>query len=127
MIPDNFKKLVEKLLDKTQKKEVIWQKTTREDEYMLELDSGALTVDKWTPENKYGTSVDIVIFNDRGDKIDRIEINSDDDDFQLLDNFHSEVRRTYYKVDETFKGIMGELDSDGKIGKEEKKADDLPF
>lgn len=129
MIPNNFKNLIEKLLNKTQKREVIWQKSSREDEYKLDLDSGALTVDKWSPENKFNMSIDIAIYNDRGDRIDRIEVHSEEnpDDFKLLDEFHSEVRRTYYKVDETFKGILTELDKEGAIGKEEKTSDDLPF
>ncbi len=129
MIPDNFKQLIAKLLDKTQKKEVIWQKTSRQDEYKLELASGALTIDKWSPDNKYNMSIDIAIYNDRGDRIDRIAASEDEEheDFKLLDEFHTEVRRAYYKVDETFKGIFDELEKDGSIGKTETPSTDLPF
>lgn len=128
MIPNNFKTLIEKLLNKTRKREVIWQKTTREDEYKLDLDSGALTIDKWSPDNKFNMSIDVAIYNDRGDRIDRIEVHAEDnpDDYKILDEFHSEVRRTYYKVDETFKGIFEELDKEGEIGKIN-PLDNLPF
>lgn len=129
MIPDNFKTLIAKLLVKTQKKEVIWQKSSREDEYKLELGSGALTVDKWSPDNKYNMSIDVAIYNDRGDRIDRIAASEEEDreDFKLLDQFHTEVRRAYYKVDETFKGIFDELEKDGAIGKTVPPSSDLPF
>lgn len=129
MIPSNYIELIKRLQEKTKSKEVIWQKTSRDDEYKLDLDKGAITIDKWNPEQKYYLSVDLVMYNDKGDKIDRILANDDGsiEDFKILEQFHTEVRRAYYKVDETIKGIFAEINKDGVIGKEAEPDEILPF
>lgn len=127
MIPENFKILVDKLKEKTTKKEAIWSKTSRDDEFKLDLGKGAITVDRWNGEDPDEQFVDIAVINDRGDRIDSIYfMSSEKEDFKYLVELHSLAKRAYYKVDETFKSIFKELDSDKTIGTE-KKPDDLPF
>jgi hypothetical protein len=127
MIPDNYKQLILKLAEKTAKKQVIWNKTTRDNEYKLSLEKGALTVDRWVDQETDLDSVDLAIYNDRGDQIDRIYVNERQEDFDLFTDFHANVRRSYYKLDETIKSIFNEISSDKVIGKEKPPPDDLPF
>lgn len=127
MIPDNFKILVDKLKEKTTKKEAIWSKTSREEEFKLDLGKGAITIDRWVDEETGEQLVDIAVINDRGDRVDSIYFNSlEKEDYKYIVDLHVLAKRAYYKVDETFKSIFKELDSDKTIGTE-KKQDDLPF
>jgi|WetSurMetagenome_2_1015567.scaffolds.fasta_scaffold393632_1 hypothetical protein len=128
MIPINYTELLDKLLEKTKNKEVIWQKTSREDEYKLQLDIGALTIDRWKNDKNSRESVDVNFYNDRGDNIDRLYANEFDDpmNYAYLINLHTEIKRAYYKVDETLKGLLDEIKSSGKIGKLPPESD-LPF
>ena len=51
---------------------------------------------------------------------------SEREGYNYLIELHSLAKRAYFKVDETFKTIFKELDSDKTIGTE-RKDDDLPF
>jgi len=128
MIPTNYTELLDKLLEKTKNKEVIWQKTSREDEYKLQLEIGALTIDRWKNDKNSREFVDVNFYNDRGDNIDRLYASEFDDpmNYAYLINLHTEIKRAYYKVDETLKGLLDEINSSGKIGKLPPESD-LPF
>lgn len=121
MIPENFKILIDKLKKKTSKNEAIWSKTIRNDEFKLDLGKGAITIDMWLNEEPPGQFVDIAIINEQGEKVDSITINSIEKvDFEYLIDLHSLAKRSYFKVDETFKNIFKELDSDKVIGSKNK-------
>lgn len=129
MVPDNFKILVDKLKAKTTKKEAIWTKTSRSNEFKLDLGKGAITVDSWEADDDYKQLVDIAVINEDGDRVDSIQFSSmEKEDYKYLIELHAMAKRAYYKVDETFKTIFKELDSDKTIGTERKPSpDDLPF
>lgn len=128
MIPDNFKILIDKLKEKTNKKEAIWSKTSRNDGFKIDLGKGAITIDRWTNESNE-KFVDIAVINEYGDKIDNIYYSSSEkEDYKYLVELHILAKRAYYKVDETFKTIFKELDSDKTIGIEKRiDIDDIPF
>lgn len=126
MLTAKIKELISKLREKTRKDEAVWEKTSREDEFMLKLDSGAIAVDKWSDNTE--NNVDFSIYNENGDLIDRVL--ADDlnnlEEYNLINNFHSDIRRAYYKADQTIDGIFNELNKEGKIGKSN-NVDDFPF
>jgi hypothetical protein len=127
MIPDNFKALIAKLVTKTHKKQVVWTKTSRDEEFKLNLEKGAITVDNWYDDEANVWRVDIAIYNDRGDRIDRIAyMEAEKNDYEALMVLHSAAKSAYFKVEDTFKDIFKELDSDKTIGSEQ-STDDLPF
>jgi hypothetical protein len=127
MIPENFKTLVLKLKDKTSKKEAVWYKTSRDEEFKLDLVKGAITIDNWQDPESEEMCIDLVVINEKGDRIDSIFFTeSEKEDYKFLFELHSIVKRAYYKVDETFKIIFEELDSDKTIGNA-KKSDDVFF
>lgn len=125
MIPENFKKLIDKLKEKTTAKQAIWTKTSRDNEYKLDIGKGAITLDYWQDMEDATWLVDIAIMNDRGDRVDSF-VTSEGEDFKTLKELHLIARRSYYKVDETFQNIFKELDKEGKIGSEN-NGDDLRF
>lgn len=127
MIPENFQILIEKLKDKTVKREAVWSKTSRDDEFKLDLGKGAITVDRWEHPETTEQLVDIAVINERGDRVDSIYFSAaEKEEYKYLVELHSLAKRAYFKVDETFKTIFKELDSDKTIGIE-KKSDGLPF
>lgn len=126
MIPENFKILVDKLIKKTTKKEAIWYKTSRDNQFKLDLGKGAITVDRWENEMMDGEMVDIAVINEYGDIVDSICFSSFQEEYKYLVDFHSLVLQTTYKVEETFKTIFQELDSDKVIGIG-RNVEDLPF
>ncbi len=132
MIPENYKLLIEKLKRKTLEKQTVWNKTSRDTEYKLNLENGAITVDKWVGEDREGALyVDFAIYNDDGDRVDILtfEAQEDKEDYTFLAELYVTVNRAYYKVDETIKNIFKEMESDKKIGKANtpnEKKDELP-
>ncbi|HWZ22025.1 MAG TPA: hypothetical protein VNW06_05190, partial [Cytophagaceae bacterium] len=101
MISDKYKELIERLSLKTEQKQIIWQKSSRDGEFKLQLGGGTLTVGKFEGDYNYKPSISIIIYNDRGDKIDAIDVEDSMHDYLLVDEFYSSIRRSYFKVDET--------------------------
>ena len=124
MIPDYLKVLIQGLKEKTSKNEVIWQKSS-ETEFKVELQSGAITADKMWLSKKSTFMLEVCVYNNRGELADRIAVSQFDeaDDYKFVDDFYIVVRRKYFKVEETIKGIIDEVQKNGVIGKEE----ELPF
>ena len=70
--------------------------------------------------------VDLVILNEDGEKIDGVILSKGEDDYELLIELHTLAKQSYYKIDETFKSIFEELDSNKVIGEKKKhELDDL--
>ena len=51
MLSEKFKLLIEKLINKTNKREIIWSKTHRDDEYMLKVGNSTILIDCWIDDN----------------------------------------------------------------------------
>jgi hypothetical protein len=128
MIPENISSLIEKLKQKTSNKQANWLKTSRENEFKLELNKGAITTDNWNHKD-VGMMVDFAILNEYGDEVERIMVIEAEEieDYKFVLELHNLAKREYYNVDDTIKTIFDELDSDKIVGKERKKDEDLPF
>lgn len=124
MISDNIKTLIEKLKRKTQAGQAIWSKTSRDSEFKLEMQKGAITTDNW--QDDYGNFfVDLAIINENGDVIERDVFPGEEiDDYLILQEIYELAKKSYYRSDETLKTIFEELDSDKIIGKDK---GGLPF
>lgn len=114
-----YSKLIRGLKEKSRLGKALWQKTSRDDEFILHLDSGTVSTDLW--DNNGNKTVDFVIRNDRGDVVGNIEYNNFEGAYyeELLE-LHSLARDSYYRTDETIKSMLDELDNKDKIG-------DIPF
>lgn len=115
MLSEKFKLLIEKLISKTNKREIIWSKTHRDDEYMLKVGKSTILIDCWIDDNLQSI-VELAIYNNNGDKIDGIVINEQQVDYLFLLELHTIAKQAYYNVDETFKSIFEALDSNKIIG-----------
>jgi hypothetical protein len=126
MIAENFRLLIEKLKYKSSKREAIWAKTSRDEEFKLHLGKVTLLTDCWYDEVTFNKNVDLVILNEDGEKIDGVILSKGEDDYELLIELHTLAKQSYYKIDETFKSIFEELDSNKVIGEKKKhELDDL--
>lgn len=127
MIPENLTKLIQALIDKTNAKLATWGKTSRENEYKLVFESGAITTDSWIIDGNI-EYVDFAIYNTYGDKIDEFMAEESNKDFPLLKSLHNVAKRRFYNVDETINGLFDEIKSTKSIGKRTiENSDDLPF
>jgi hypothetical protein len=116
MIPDNFRILIDKLKDKTLKKEAVWTKTSRDDEFKLDLGKGAILIDSFQDTGE--KQVDISVLNENGDRIDYLAFSLRDRvDYDDLFELHAIAKRSYFKVDETFQDIFRQLDENKVIGR----------
>jgi hypothetical protein len=123
MISEKLKTLIEKLKIKTESRQALWKKTSRDTEFKLEFQKGAVTIDNWTDD--IGTFVDLRIINENGDEVEEVVFNSNSfEQYIILQELSELVKKSYYKTDETFKTLLDELDSDKIVGKGK---DDLPF
>ncbi|MES2765342.1 MAG: hypothetical protein V4642_05715 [Bacteroidota bacterium] len=117
MMPENYQLLITKLTERTVNRDALWEKTSREEEFRLQLNSSVITIDKWFDSFEGKVYYDLAIYNEDGHQIDKIGCSDTTDGYKLLKALHSAVSRIHYKVDETFKSIFEELDSANKIGK----------
>jgi hypothetical protein len=108
-----FQKLVDKLLSKTMSGELLWDKTSGENEFKAEFSTSAVTLDKFKPAESKLFHYDLIVYNDRGDSIDRIvynpniQIGRDTSDIAKL---YKVVHNEYFKIDKTFDDLFKELD-----------------
>ncbi|MCS2337932.1 hypothetical protein [Bacteroides sp. BFG-606] len=110
MIPKNYQALIDKLILGTNMKKISWKRTSRPSEYQALIGSGAITVDNWTEDFNGLQYVDLVIWNDEGERIDRLQATEDEEDYASIMEIYECARRAYLKIDETINDIMNHLD-----------------
>jgi hypothetical protein len=126
MIAENYRLLIEKLKHKIAKREAIWTKTSRDEEFKLHIGKVTILLDCWYDEVSFNKKVDLVILNEDGEKIDGIILSNGEAGYELLLEMHTLAKQSYYKIDETFKSIFEALDSNKIVGdKKKNELDDL--
>jgi len=126
MIPENIKKLILKLEEKTKKGNANWQTSSGADEFQIKLDSGKIVIDSYFNEFDSQWYVSLVVFNKEGSEVIRntVEQNDVSGDYELLYNFHKIVQNSYLKTDETIAKMILEINNDDEVGEVD---DSLPF
>lgn len=127
-----IKSLIDNLLSKTKKRETKWDRIGKSDQFILFLDTAKISIDKLLT-NRGNLVYKFSIINADGDNILNINgvkdenrpFNIDDSNYELLKEFHEEIKKAYFKVDETLDGLLGEVLKDGEIGNEDPES--LPF
>lgn len=120
-----IKLLTENLFTKTEKKEANWERIGKKDLFVLHLETGKILIDKLLT-SKGEIVYQLSIINQNGDSIFNINAvkREEENDYAILRKLHESVKKSYFKVDETIEGLLGEVIKDGEIGNEN---DDLPF
>jgi len=99
--------LIERLIQKTESSQIEWQRTSRENEFSTNMNTGSVSTDSWT--TNIGDVVDFKVFNMLGDEIGSWMFDSNEDEYKTILKLHSTVKRKYLKVDETLDGMLDEL------------------
>jgi hypothetical protein len=137
MLNENLKKLIDSILAKTKARKLKWLETSGEEEFKLNLNSGSVFVNSWFDDFTGEENIRIEIYNEGNRKIENYTISESNGshEYQLLSDLHSEVKRSFFKVEETYKGMLEELGNEEIVGNDEKQDnagssyddDDIPF
>jgi len=111
-----YNDLIDRLIEKTEKGQAVWNKTYRDTEYALRFKRGKITIDRWTGEDY--ELVDLILCNERGEKINSLNFCtiSGNMEYSKLIELYELVQRGYLMTDETVNSFFKELDEDGVIG-----------
>ena len=122
-----MEQLVAKLIEKTENKMAVWDTTSRDNEFILNLEKSSITTDSWIMDNSKNC-VDLNVRNDKGLIIYSIIYNDIDNivEYDYLMNLHSLAKSSFYNIDDTVNDIFNELNSDKIIGKKSSE-DNLPW
>lgn len=111
--------LITALTEKNLNNDTIWQKTSGNNEFKIQLNKATLTIDKWDDED--GDNYSLEIYNENGEKIQYLHSmesdESDQNNFETLMKLHNSVIKTYFKVEETIDNILNEITNNKVIGK----------
>lgn len=125
-----IKSLIDNLLTKTTKKEANWDRMGKSEQFVLFLENAKVSIDR-SLTNKNNIYYQFSIINVNGDSIFNVNglkndfLPPDKQDYTILQELHEEIKKAYFKVDETIEGLLGEIKKDGEIGKDDPNA--LPF
>ena len=136
-VPGLYYNVIQGLLQKTQKNEVIWNTTTDANTFIVYFDKFSLSIrQKYQGDfNNPETWITIGIINDEGEKIDGFEIEEGDTGWNEMSELFTLARRSALFIDKAIKTILTEIDKKGIIGKKKKDdggssgdfTDDIPF
>ncbi|OPX94713.1 MAG: hypothetical protein A4E53_00035 [Pelotomaculum sp. PtaB.Bin104] len=131
MITTKVLKIIELLRSKTESNQAIWNKSSGIAGFQLITQNGSISIDNFYDEHENEEFISFKIFNDNGEVIESFYVGSvtDKEEYNIMFDFYSTIRRKYLKVDETLDSFFNELSKDGVVGKEIKNSeiDDLTF
>ena len=109
MIPENYKQLIEKIITATRQKKVVWEKTSRTDEFKSMIGASMVTTDNWDDPDGI-EYVDFAIWNSDGVQVDSVQGEEGTADYREIMELYSAAKASYLKVDETIADILEHLD-----------------
>jgi hypothetical protein len=105
MVTDKEAKLVDQLLEKTRKRNITWEPTAKNDEFVSALGGRvSFTVASWRDG---GDSLTM------RDEFDRVLVRVESDSIPQVSELYAEARRVALKVDESLDDVLDQL---GRMG-----------
>lgn len=125
MSESKAQEIINKLFEKTKQKKAIWDVTSSEEQFVLNLGNSSITIEKWYDEHDFSEYYTIIMRGDNGQIVYHLTpSNSEfDETYEQLKKLFEIVNSSYYKIDETLDDILEKLSSNNIIGKK----DTLPF
>lgn len=110
MINNNYLHLIKKLIDATKENRIKWQLSTRDNEFIVEINGYSVAVlqsskSLFTIDPDKLASYTISLINEEGITVDACTITSKDEGYELAVTLFNEAKRTYYKVDDVLKEL----------------------
>lgn len=110
-----YKDLVNKLQAATEERKIEWERTSGKNEFQVAIGKYSVSV-RYQPAmtmfligGEVGESVSLLLWNDKGDKIDEVTERLGDNDYPVLFQLYENVRRSIMKVKETLEEILNDL------------------
>ena len=110
MIQEKYRELIEKILQATEQKKIVWEKTSRDDEYKSMIGASMVTTDNWDFPDGI-KNVDFAIWNSNGVQVDAVNAEQGTLDYAELMKLHTAARASYLKADETIADILEHLNN----------------
>lgn len=117
---DKIRNIIQDLINKTKSKKANWERVGTTDQYTLTLKTGKIIINK--VKSSY-VVLAVSIYNAKGDNIYHKSSIEGERDYIIFKELHDNVVATFFKVDETIEGILGEINSEDEIGEDT----NLPF
>lgn len=108
MIPEKYKQLIEKIIAATRQKKIVWEKTSRTDEFKSMIGASMVTTDNWHDLNGI-EYVDFAIWNSNGVKVDSVQGGEGSVEYGEIMELYSAAKASYLKADETIADILEHL------------------
>lgn len=139
-IPELYTNVIDGLLTKSRKNEVVWNATTDSNTFVVYFNSFSLSIRK-NSDNNFNNSheewVTVELINNNGEKIDSFFVEEGDDNWQVINELFALSRRSALSIDTAIKEMLNEINKKEIIGKKNpsnnnstKKGDfidDIPF
>lgn len=110
MIQEKYRDLIEKILLATEQKKIVWEKTSRDNEYKSEIGASMVTTDNWdSPDGVI--NVDFAIWNSNGVQVDTVQAEQGTPEYAELKKLHTAARASYLKADDTIADILNHLNN----------------
>ena len=114
MINNNYPRLIEKLIDATKENRITWQQSTRDNEFVVEVNGYSVAV---LLSSKSLFSIDpdktaaciISLINEEGVTVDTCSIASNEEGYESAVTLYNVAKRSYYKVDDVLKELADSL------------------
>ena len=139
MIPESYKQLFDRLLNRTQAGEVNCKNTADESTFAIHLREFSLTMFRGFDRDD-GEFVRWELINNLGNEIDSFYVSEKDKDWVRAVDLFDRARRKAIRLDDAIEAVMQELDSANRVGLDERAKpkppasspfdvddDDLPF
>lgn len=114
MINNNYSIVISKLIDATKENRCSWSRTSRQNEFSVEVGEYTLAIAKSTAglfplSGKHSEVYGLSLLNNESELMDFQEIKPEDEDYQKAINLFLEAQRSYYNVDSVLQDILKEL------------------
>lgn len=114
MINNNYLRLIDKLIGATLENRINWQQSTRENEFVVEVNNYSIAV-FYNPKSLFSIDLDrtaactISLINEDGVIIDTCTISSNEEGYEKAVMLYNEAKRSFYKVDDVLTELAKSL------------------
>lgn len=113
MIPHIYEKLIDKLVEKTVRREVNWDVTPGGDMLIVKFKEASIAMHRGT------NFIDVIIMGKSGDGIDGFRVLNTEAEWNTMDALHTNARSMAPVILQAIKTVQEELEAEGVVGLKE--------
>ncbi|MDD5421977.1 MAG: hypothetical protein PHT32_00940 [Candidatus Omnitrophica bacterium] len=116
MIPENYKSIIRKLFEKTNEGKVVWQSTSDDNTFIVEIGDFTLKIWDGRDDEIDEPFVGFTLLNSKGKQIDNFWADKGSKDYDSSYALYASARRKALKIDDAINSIAKKLESDEIVG-----------